>query len=504
MSSIKLLTNTHAAQMINKSCLLNEQRRSLISINATFVKSSSLASQVQESVHSKLSYQRQIKHQHANIQALTASPSLRTKFQTRSFNTSSPTTQIPAANTIREASTQAKHQTIPLDDWRVQESFKASDIIVTKCKPHELKPKPDVKSLVFGHSFTDHMFRCDWERGEGWSVPNITKINNIELHPASKVLHYALETFEGAKAFRGDDNKIRFFRLDENIKRLNKSAERAALPRFDEAELIECIHKLVSIDQDWIPESKGQLNALYIRPTVIGVESSLGVAASRKAILYVLLSPVSSYFKSGFKPVTLYADPNYVRAWPGGVGEYKLGSNYGPTISIQAEAERKGFQQVLWLFGDDLKLTEVGTMNIFVAYRNSTNGRLCVTTPPLKDGLILPGITRASIVQLLKSWDDIDFEERYSTFGEIQKLAEDNNLVEIFGSGTACIVCPVSLIQLKDGPSINIPYQDITLTNNNNLNDSNLKQSLSKRILDAITDIQYGRKPHPWAQELCY
>lgn len=381
--------------------------------------------------------------------------------------------------------------------------FKANELQIIQCQNNELQPKPDPNSkIAFGHCFTDYMFRCDWDRDLGWSVPNIAKIANLDLHPGSKVLQYAIETFEGSKAFRGDDNRVRFFRLDENIKRLHRSAMRLALPSFDEQELIECIHRLVHIDQDWIPESKGnQLNALYIRPTMIGVEPSLGVAASRKAILYVLLSPVNAYFKTGFKPVTLFADPSSVRAWHGGAGMFKLGSNYAPTIRPQNDAEKRGFQQVLWLYDNDLKLTEAGTMNIFVVYRKKNNGdKLTVVTPPLDDGLILPGITRKSIIELLKNWRDVEVEERYPTLGEVKRLSDEKRLVEMFGSGTACIVCPISLIQLKDGPKIEIPFQDISHFNDDSINDTNAP--ISKRLLKAITDMQYGRIQHPWAKEL--
>lgn len=403
----------------------------------------------------------------------------------------------------RGASTQARPKVNQVDqpNYNAHESFRCSELEIVKCSPGELRPKPPVEKLVFGHAFTDHMFRVDWDSENGWATPLISKIHNLDLHPGAKVLHYALEAFEGAKAYRGHDNKIRLFRLDQNVKRLLQSARRLSLPEFDELELIKCIHKLVQLEQEWIPNSNGrQLTSLYIRPTIMGVEPSLGVASSNKAILYVLLSPVGPYFKTGFKPVSLYADPSAVRAWPGGAGNSKLGSNYAPTIKFQKQAEKLGLQQVLWLYGEDQKLTEVGTMNIFVTYKNSETGKVHLVTPPLTDGLILPGITRASIIELARQWPDIITEERYLTIREIKQMIRSNQLLEMFGSGTACIVCPISTIQMKDGTKIDIPYFDIMKP----ASQEEERIIITRRILKAITDIQYGKVHHPWAQELGY
>lgn len=383
------------------------------------------------------------------------------------------------------------------------ETFRSSEMEIVRCLPGELKPKPSADKLVFGHTFTDHMFRVDWDSETGWTSPLISKVHNIDIHPGAKVLHYALAAFEGAKAFRGHDNKIRLFRLDQNIKRLRRSARRLCLPEFDELELMKCIHKLVQLDQDWIPKNLGpnQLTSLYVRPTILGVDPSLGVANSRQAILYVLLSPVGPYFKSGFKPVSLYADPDIVRAWPGGAGSAKLGANYAPTIMVQKQAEKLGLHQVLWLFGSDMKITEVGTMNVFVSMRDPVSGKLHLITPPLEDGLILPGITRASILELASQWDDVVCEERYLTIDEIDQAIQENRIVEMFGSGTACVVCPINSITLKGGRKLRIPHSDIT-----HLSDSFEDEGpvLTKRILKAITDIQYGKIKHPWATELIY
>lgn len=419
-----------------------------------------------------------------------------------------------AAITRRDASTQAQHmqQVLEAVDALDQQerrpyiegdSFRSSDLVVLQCAPHELKSKPSIDQLIFGHVFTDHMFQVEWDHEKGWSTPLISKIHNLDLHPGAKVLHYAVEAFEGAKAYRGFDNKIRFFRLDQNIKRLLRSSRRLALPDFDEVELMRCIHKLVHLDQDWIPhlQPNQPLTSLYIRPTIMGIEPSLGVASSRKSLLYVLLSPVGPYFKTGFKPVSLYADPDFVRAWPGGAGNAKLGSNYAPTIMVQRQAEKLGLQQVLWLYGDDMKLTEVGTMNIFITIRHPDTNKIRLITPPLSDGLVLPGITRNSILELARQWNDVICEERYVTIGELKQLIHENRLIEMFGAGTACVVCPISGIQMKDGTKIRIPYQDVT--KKQPADDLQHRSPfLTKRILKVITDIQYGVTPHPFAKEL--
>lgn len=178
------------------------------------------------------------------------------------------------------------------------------------------------------------------------------------------------------KAYRGFDGKIRIFRPDMNMKRMNLTAFRCGLPTFNGEEFVKCMTRLISIDQEWVPHTT--CASLYLRPTLIGIEPTLGVAASDSALLYTILSPVGGYFKPGETSgaVSLLADPRYTRAWPGGVGDRKMGSNYGPTVHVQKEAISKGLQQVLWLYGEDHQCTEVGTMNIFMFYINDQGGKV--------------------------------------------------------------------------------------------------------------------------------
>lgn len=318
-------------------------------------------------------------------------------------------------------------------------NFQDLEVILTKTP----QPKPKDNELLFGHAFTDHMLTIDWSAKRGWDKPCIHPVQELRIHPAAKVLHYATELFEGMKGYRCVDGKIRLFRPMENMKRMRRTAERAALPDFDGGELLRLIKKLITIDSDWVPRS--EKCSLYIRPTYIATEPALGVSKSTEAKLFVLLSPVGPYFHTGFKPVTLLADPRFVRAWPGSCGPFKMGANYAPTIQVQDHAMREmGCQQVLWLFGDDHKLTEVGTMNLFMYWIND-QGEEELVTPPLH-GLILPGVTRKSLLELSHQWNEFKVAERDITMKEVIRGLKENRVMEMFGAGTACVVCPIEKI----------------------------------------------------------
>uniref|UniRef100_A0A286XRD2 Branched-chain-amino-acid aminotransferase n=2 Tax=Cavia porcellus TaxID=10141 RepID=A0A286XRD2_CAVPO len=362
---------------------------------------------------------------------------------------------------------------------KVAKTFEAKDLIITQATT--FKAKPDPSNLVFGTVFTDHMLMVEWSSEFGWDKPHIKPFQNLSLHPGSSVLHYAVELFEGLKAYRGHDNKIRLFRPNLNLERMYRSAVRATLPVFDKEELLQCIQQLVSLDQEWVPYSTAA--SLYIRPTFIGTEPSLGVKKPTKALLFVILSPVGPYFSSGsFKPVTLWASPQYVRAWKGGTGNYKMGGNYGCSLFAQYHAGEMGCQQVLWLYGEDHQITEVGTMNLFLYWINE-DGEKELATPPL-DGIILPGVTRQSILDLAREWGEFKVSERYLTMSDLTSALDENRVKEMFGSGTACIVCPVSDILYKD-QMIHIP----TMENG---------PELASRILEKLTNIQYGKEESAW------
>uniref|UniRef100_A0A2K6V3I1 Branched-chain-amino-acid aminotransferase n=1 Tax=Saimiri boliviensis boliviensis TaxID=39432 RepID=A0A2K6V3I1_SAIBB len=324
-------------------------------------------------------------------------------------------------------------------------NFKAADLQLEMTqKPHK-KPGPG-EPLVFGKTFTDHMLMVEWN-DKGWGRPRIQPFQNLTLHPASSSLHYSLQLFEGMKAFKGKDQRVRLFRPWLNMDRMLSSALRLCLPGFDKLELLECIRRLIEVDKDWVPDAAG--TSLYVRPVLIGNEASLGVSRATRALLFVILCPVGSYFPGdAMTPVSLLADPAFIRAWVGGVGNYKLGGNYGPTVLVQQEAFRRGCEQVLWLYGPDHQLTEVGTMNIFV-YWTHEDGVLELVTPPL-DGVILPGVVRQSLLDLAQTWGEFRVVERTITMKELLRALEEGRVREVFGSGTACQVCPVHRILYKD------------------------------------------------------
>lgn len=361
-------------------------------------------------------------------------------------------------------------------------SFKYEDLEIRLKNSSERNRIPDAKHLAFGKNFSDHMLEIEWTEEKGWSKPLISPMHDLVFHPASKVLHYAQELFEGMKAFKSKDGRILLFRPEVNMERMLKTAERASLPNFDGNELLKCVKKLITIDEAWIP--KNEDCSLYIRPTLIGIEPTLGIAASKKALLFVITGPVGAYFSTGAeKAVSLFADPVNVRSWPGGVGDKKMGCNYAPTLYVQKNAEAQNHQQVLWLYGEDHTLVEVGTMNIFI-YMKKTNSEYELVTPPL-DGLILPGVTRKSLLDLARKWGEFQVSERHINMKEIIQVSSENRLLEIFGAGTACVVCPVGSISYM-GKTISVPTESSP-------------NPLYKRFSSTLKDIQYGRLPSEWS-----
>ncbi|CAH03039.1 branched-chain-amino-acid transaminase BAT1 [Kluyveromyces lactis] len=361
-------------------------------------------------------------------------------------------------------------------------SLDASKVKITKVETPS-KPRPN-DELVFGQTFTDHMLTIEWTAENGWGVPEIKPYGNLSLDPSSCVFHYAFELFEGLKAYRTPDNKISMFRADKNMERMNKSAARICLPSFNSDELIKLIGKLIEQDKHLVPQGQGY--SLYIRPTMIGTTNGLGVGTPDRALLYVITSPVGPYYKTGFKAVRLEATDYATRAWPGGVGDKKLGANYAPCILPQLQAAERGYQQNLWLFGPEKNITEVGTMNVFFVFKDSKTGKKELVTAPL-DGTILEGVTRDSILQLARenlNSDEWIVSERYYTITEVEERAAKGELVEAFGSGTAAVVSPIKEIGWN-GHDIQVP-----------LLPGEQCGPLTKQVAEWIADIQYGRKEH--------
>ena len=293
------------------------------------------------------------------------------------------------------------------------------------------------------------MLSIEWTASSGWLAPRITPYQNLSLDPATCVFHYSFECFEGMKAYRCPDGSLRLFRPDKNMIRLNNSAARIALPTFSGEALTSLIGTLCRLDSRFIPQARGY--SLYLRPTLIGTQRTLGVGPPGSALLYIIASPVGPYFPTGFKAISLEATDYAVRAWPGGVGDKKLGSNYAPCIVPQLMAAKKGLHQNLWLFGEDELVTEVGTMNLFLCLRDKETGEKEVVTAPL-DGTILEGVTRLSVLDLARKrlapmgWK---VSERYLKMAEVAEACRDGRLIEVFGSGTAAIVSPVRKILYK-------------------------------------------------------
>lgn len=343
-------------------------------------------------------------------------------------------------------------------------------------------PKLAKEKLVFGKSFSDHMLEVDWDSVNGWKNPVISPYHNLSISPAASSLHYGLQCFEGMKAYKDDQGKIRMFRPDCNMDRLNDSMKRLFMPGFNGEGLLECIKQLLRIDESWIPEGDGY--SIYLRPTAISTYPFLGVGAPLECKIFVIMSPVGPYYAEGFKPIKLYADTENVRAWPGGVGNTKVGGNYAPCIAPQMAAAKKGCSQVLWLFGEDHEITEVGAMNIFFFLINE-QGEKELITAPLTRGDILPGVTRRSMLELARNWGEFKVSERYLQMGELLKASKEGRLIEAFGAGTAAVVAPVKGIHYK-GEDIMFPTGEKA-------------GALTQRMWDNIISIQYGRTHHPWS-----
>ncbi len=336
------------------------------------------------------------------------------------------------------------------------------------------RPVPELKNLVFGRLFTDHMFVMEYDCERRWHAARIEPYAPISLDPAAIVLHYAQTIFEGLKAYWGVDGRIRLFRPWENMQRLNRGAERMCMPRVDEEFVLSAIKKLVWIDRAWIPREKGA--ALYIRPFMFGTEPSLGVKPSHTYLFMVILSPVSSYYQEGFNPVKIYVTDEFVRAAPGGTGEVKAGGNYAASLKAAEVAKKKGYTQVLWLDAVERRyVEEVGTMNIFFYFDDE------LVTPALS-GSILPGITRDSVLQLARHWG-LRVSERRISIDEVIEGIETGRLRECFGTGTAAVISPVGALYYREKEYLINQGQT---------------GPLAQKLFDELTAIQYGEKEDPF------
>jgi branched-chain amino acid aminotransferase len=332
------------------------------------------------------------------------------------------------------------------------------------------KARPKDRDLGFGQVFTDHMFLADFQEEKGWYDPRVEPYGPIPLDPAAAVLHYAQGIFDGLKAFRGQDGKVRLFRPQKHIERMNNSAKRLCIPALDPELALDSLKTLVGIDREWVPASVG--TALYVRPVVIASEPFLGVRPAKSYIYYVILSPVGAYYKEGLNPVRIKVEDRYVRATPG-MSAAKTGGNYAASLFPAEEAHHAGFTQVLWLDPVERRyVDEVGTMNIMFRIGDE------VVTPPLA-GTILPGVTRDSALTLLRDWG-LRATERQVSIEEVLAAARAGRLLEAWGTGTAAVISPVGELAYRD---------ERIVVHGGKIGE------LTQRLYNAIVDVQYARGP---------
>ena len=388
----------------------------------------------------------------------------------------------------------------------------ASKLTITRTTNPGMVPAPNSPEIWAQKSTTDHMLTVSWSAASGWAAPEIKPYGNLSLSPAASVLHYATECFEGMKAYRGYDGKLRIFRPERNCARMLKSATRISLPAFDPAELQTLVERFVAVDgPKWLPntpEWRGKF--LYLRPTMIATNANIGVQKPTEALLYIIgvcfppldeggppaapsattennnTSETSLASKTPTKPQQpgmklLASSASTIRAWPGGFGNAKVGANYGPSLVAQQEARDRGYHQILWLFGEQGYVTEAGASNFFIVWKTA-EGKTQLVTAPLRDGIILEGVTRQSVLDLVRSeMPEIEVVERKYTMDEVKAAYQEGRLVEAFGSGTAFFIAPCAEIHYRG--------MDVVLSQS---------REFAMKVKERMREIMFGGVQHPW------
>lgn len=348
------------------------------------------------------------------------------------------------------------------------------EVALEKVPGDRLKKKPSPDKLGFGLHFTDHMFLMKWSRENGWHDAKICANQDFQLSPAAMVFHYGQAIFEGLKAYRGKDDQMFLFRPKDNFERMNNSAVRMCMPRIPTEKIVNILKSLIYLEREWVPRSEGA--TLYIRPTMIAVEPTLGVKASSLYYFYIIMTPVGSYYAEGCNPTKIYVSDQYARAVKGGVGYVKNAGNYGASLFASEIAKKEGCTQVLWLDACEHKyVEEVGTSNIFFKINDE------LITPPL-EGSILGGLTRDSVIKLASSWG-VAVAERKLSIDEVLKANADGHLQEAFGTGTAAVISPVG----------ELLYQGVGYKINNGQTGE-----LSARLYSELQAIQRGHQKDPF------
>lgn len=347
----------------------------------------------------------------------------------------------------------------------------ATDFKITRTGESKLKDV-DLQNIPFGHQFTDHMLEVDFENGV-WKTVDIKPYQPLMLAPSVSALHYGQSIFEGIKAYKNPDQEALIFRPHENYRRFNMSAERMQMPFVPEDIFIEGMRALVELDKDWIPAWND--HSLYIRPFMFSTDELLGVRPSDNYKFMIILSPTGPYYST---PMRIYVEEKYVRAVPGGIGYAKAAGNYGAAMYPTHEAKKKGYDQVLWTDPFEHKyVQECGTMNVFFIIGNTA------VTPDLESGTILSGVTRESVITLLKD-QGIKVEERPLSIDEVIEAHRSGQLTEVFGTGTAATV---SLIK-------ELRYQEYVMKFDVD------QWKTAPAVKSALNDIRYGRSRdvHNW------
>ena len=345
----------------------------------------------------------------------------------------------------------------------------------------EKKAKPDENNLGFGIHYTDHMFIIEHTEGTGWHDARIVPYQPLTLDPAAMVFHYAMESFEGLKAYRLPDNSIQLFRPDKNAERMINTNKRMCLPSLSVEDFVQAVKALVETDKDWVPHKEG--TSLYIRPFVIATEPHLGVRTSKHHKFIIICSPVGAYYSTGINPVKIFVEDEYTRACPGGTGFTKCGGNYAASLVSQVKAHDLGYEQTLWLDGVEHKyVEEVGSMNCFFKIDGTVYTAPCV-------GTVLPGVTRMSCIELIKKWGYEVSEERLP-IAKVMEASKEGKLEEVFGTGTAAVISPVGELRYED----EVAY----------INDGKIGE-LTQKLYDTLTGIQWGKIPDDmgWTTKVC-
>ena len=345
----------------------------------------------------------------------------------------------------------------------------------------ERRAKPtDESQLGFGKIYSDHMFSCKWTPETGWSEARVEGFGPLALSPAALVLHYGQTIFEGLKAYRNQKGSINLFRADQNFERFNSSARRLDLPEIDEKLVLKATEALLELDHEWTPRSHG--TSLYIRPTMIATEPYIGLKSANEVLFFIITGPVGAYYPEGFNPVTISVCEKYSRAGPGGLGSVKTAANYAASLLAEKEAHQNGFTQVLWLDAAEKKyIEEVGSMNILFKI-----GGKVLSPPP--GSTVLDGITRRSVLDLLRSWG-IPVEEKRLTIDEVLEAHANGTLEEVFGAGTAAVISPVGKLEYQG------QVHEVA---------GGQSGELALRLFDELMGIQYGQRPDPfnWIREV--